>query len=81
MIQINFNYLGAIVEACINPEETIRGTIYPVEMNGNYSFTLFNNEDDEWTILKEDDATIPFVESDLYEKIVKKLKYELMYAA
>jgi hypothetical protein len=80
-ITLTFPYQGAIIESSIQPEDTIRGTVYPVDLNGNYHFTLYQNEEDDWCILKEADATIPFVEQDLYDKIIKKLQYELKYAA
>ena len=80
-IEMIFNYCGAVVETTILPEETIRGTIYPIDMNGNYCFTVYKNEEDDWCILREADATIPMVESELYNKIIKHLQHELKYAA
>lgn len=81
LIQLTFKYQGAIIDASIQPEESIRGTIYGIDLNGNYRFTMYQDEDDNWCILKEADATIPFIEFDLYEIIIKKLQYELKYAA
>ena len=80
-ILLNINYSGAIVEIQTTAEESLMGTIYPIEMNGNYCFTVFLNEEDEWTIMREQDATVPFIEPELFTKIIKKLQYELRYAA
>lgn len=80
-IILNINYGGTLVKAEIFPEENMLGTIYPVEMNGRYAFTLMMNEDDQWLIVREPDGTTPFVENELFEKIIKKLQYQLRYAA
>lgn len=81
LIQMIFNYCGAVVETIIQPEETIRGTVYPIDMDGNYCFTVYKSDDDDWCIFREPDATVPMVESELYNKIIKQLQYELKYAA
>jgi len=80
-ITTTINYGGAKVETIISTEENPAGTLYLVDMNGNYCFTLLHNEEDEWSIQKEADATIPFIEAELFDKIIKKLQYELRYAA
>ncbi|MCP9749550.1 hypothetical protein [Ferruginibacter sp. HRS2-29] len=80
-ITTTISYGGAKIETIISQEENPAGTLYLVDMNGNYGFTLLHDEDDEWSIQKEADASVPFVEEELYDKIIKKLQYELRYAA
>ncbi len=80
-IEINIRYAGADVAINIFPEESCNGNIYPIEANGKYMFTLLEDEDGAWSIMKEADATVPFVDEDLYAAILKKLHYELKYAA
>lgn len=80
-IEIILSYRGAEVSISICPEENFLGTLYPVEMNDQYSFTIFLNEDEEWTIMREEDGTTAFVDGDLLKPLLKKLVYELQYAA
>ncbi|MEO7263503.1 MAG: hypothetical protein ABIW38_01260 [Ferruginibacter sp.] len=80
-IEIILNYRGADINIHICPEENFLGTLYPIEMNDHYSFTIFLNEDEEWTVMREADGTTPFVDGDLLKPLLKKLVYELQYAA
>ena len=80
-IEMSINYGGQNVEVNILPEENCAGTIYPVETNGNYAFSFLEDEDGEWSVMRENDAQTPAIERDLYETILKKLHYELMYVA
>jgi hypothetical protein len=80
-IEMNVNYGGAPVEVKLYPEELFIGTIYPVEMEGNYAFTLSFNEDQEWSILREPNGITPEVDNELYKKILKNLQLQLKYAA
>ncbi len=81
MIIMVIKYGGEMVNITIIPEENIAGTIYPVELNEKYAFTLLHNEEDEFSVMKEGNAIVPFVEAELLEKIIKQLRYELRYAA
>jgi hypothetical protein len=80
-ITTTIDYGGATINTEIKAEENLAGTLYIVELNENYAFTLLHDEEDEWSIMKEADATIPLVETELLAKIIKKLQYELRYAA
>ena len=80
-IEMNFNYLGADIFISIQPEENLLGTLYPVEINEQYSFTVFLNEEEDWDIMREADATTPFIEPELFDLLIKKLQYQLRYAA
>ena len=80
-IEITLNFRGADININIVPEENFLGTLYPVEMNDHYSFTIFLDEDEEWKIMREADGTTPFVDSDLLKPLLKKLLHELHYAA
>lgn len=80
-ITTTINYGGAIIDTQISTGENPAGTLYIVELNEHYAFTLLHDEEDEWSIMKEADATIPFVEAELFDKIIKKLQHELRYAA
>lgn len=80
-IDITVNYHGQNVGINILPEENCAGTIYPVEADGKYLFTFLENEDGEWSVMRESNANAHVVENDLYDTILKKLHYELMYVA
>jgi hypothetical protein len=80
-IEMNLNYAGAPVEVKLYPDEHLLGTIYPVEMEGNYAFTICMNEDEEWSIMREPNGTTPEVDSELLKKLLKNLQLKLRYAA
>ena len=80
-IVLNIKYAGAEIDTQIFPEENLRGMLYPVEMNENYVFTIFQTEEDEWGIMREPNGNTPFIENELYETVIKKLRHELQYAA
>ena len=80
-IQLHFNYRGAYIDANIYPDELCMGPIFIVELNGVYVLTLSINENQQWIILRENDATIPLIETALFDLLVKKLQQELKYAA
>ena len=80
-IEINIKYAGADMAVNILPEENCNGIMYPVEADGKYIFTFLEDEEGDWSVMKEADATTPFVEEELYNTILKRLHYELLYAA
>ena len=61
LIEIIFNYRGALIEAEIYPEENCKGLLYPVSLNGTYSFTLCLNVEDGWSVMRESDGAIPHI--------------------
>ena len=81
MIEMTVKHVGSEVDINILPEENCAGTIYPVEANGKYVFTFLEDEDGEWSVMREGNAIAPAVEKELYNSILKKLLYELMYVA
>lgn len=81
MIEMSVNYAGAPVEVKLYPDEHFLGTIFPVEMQGNYAFTLYLNEDEEWSIMREPNGETPEVDNELLKKILKNLQLQLRYAA
>ena len=78
---MEIDYCGAAIAVNINTEENFIGTLYPVEMNNKYAFTLYTDEDGHWGILRESDGTIPIIEKELHNILLKKLKWQLQYAA
>jgi hypothetical protein len=80
-IEMNVTYAGAPVEVRLYPEEHFSGTIYPAELDGNYTFTLHFDEEDEWSIMREPNGLTPQVDSELLKKILKNLELQLRYAA
>ena len=80
-IQMNVNFKGAIVEVKTFPEEQCIGAVYPVKMNDNYAFTIYNDENQEWGILREENGIAPAIDNELYKEILKQLKWELQYDA
>ena len=80
-ITMKVNYAGSEVAINILPEQNCAGTIYPVETNGKYAFTFLEDEDGDWSVMSEADANVPIIENELYDTVLKKLHYELMYLA
>ena len=78
---MNLNYAGGNVEVKVYPDENYLGSIYPVEMEGNYAFTMYFNEEEEWSIMRESNGQTPQVENELLKKILKNLQLQLKYAA
>jgi hypothetical protein len=77
LVEIIFNYCGALIEVQIYPENNFRGFIYRVEINGKYAFRLAFTDDDEWMILQGSNVKAPQVGSELSRMILKQLKWEL----
>ena len=81
MIEMTVKHVGSEVDINILPEENCAGTIYPAEANGKYVLTFLEDEDGEWSVMRENNAVTPSVEKELYNTILKKLDYELLYVA
>ena len=81
MIEMTVKHGGSEVDINILPEENCAGTIYPAEANGKYVLTFLEDEDGEWSVMRENNAVTPSVENELYNTILKKLHYELLYVA
>lgn len=81
IIEITVQYAGAPIEVKLYPEENFLGTLYPVEMEGKYSFTLSYDEDDTWSVLREPNGRTPEIDAELFNKILKNLQHRLRYAA
>ena len=81
MIEMTVKHGGSEVDINILPEENCAGTIDQVEANGKYVFTFLEDEDGEWSVMRENNAVTPSVEKELYDTILKKLHYELLYVA
>ncbi len=80
-IELTIKYAGAEMDISIFPEENCNGIIYPVEADGKYMFSFLEDEEGDWSVMKEANAVIPFVDEELYDAILKKLHYQLFYAA
>ncbi len=80
-IYFDIKYGGIPVDIVVDTEEHIVGTIYPVDINGLYRFTLFMNDEEEWMVMREPDGKVPEVEEDLLKAIVKKLHHVWYNAA
>lgn len=81
MLEMNIEFAGAPIDVKVYPDENYLGTLYQVEMEGAYAFTVYFNEDDEWSIMREPDGRTPEVDAELFKKILKNLQYQLRYAA
>jgi len=81
IVEMNIEYCGATVDVKISTEDNYIGTLYPVELNGAYIFTLYTDEEERWGVLRENDGTVPAIEKELYDAVLKKLKWQLQYAA
>lgn len=80
-IQFSISYIGDTILVDTKPEENVIAIIYPVFLNDQYSFTTYQDEEDEWKILREPNGTTPMVENELWKMIIKKLTYAIRYAA
>ena len=74
-IRMNVDYRGATVAVQTFAEDHCIGSVYPVKMNDNYAFTIYNDENQDWGILREDNGTTPAVDNDLFKAILKQLKW------
>ena len=81
IIKMKVKYAGAEMAVNIFPEQSCNGIIYPVEVDGKYVFSFLEDEDEDWSVMKEADATTPLIQQDLFDAILKKLHYELLYVA
>ena len=80
-IELKVNYGGQDVDINIITEENCAGTFYPVEANGKYVFTFLEDEDGDWSLMRENNANTPEVENEFYDTILRKLHYKLLYVA
>lgn len=81
MMEMTVEFAGAPIHVKVYPDQNYLGALYEIEMEGNYAFTVYFNEDDEWSIMREADGTTPEVDAELLKKILKNLQYQLRYAA
>jgi len=81
LIEMIFNYRGALIEAEICEEENCLGLLYPISLNGRYCFTICFNDDEGWSVMRERDGNTPVVEDELFKLIYRQLKWELSHAA
>ena len=81
MIEMTVKHGGSEVDINILPEENCAGTIDQVEANGKYVFTFLEDEDGKWSVMRENHPVTPSVENELYDTILKKLHYKLLYLA
>ncbi len=80
-IQMQIEYAGAPVLVSIFPEDHFLGTLYPVDLDGQYAFTIHNTEEDEWSVLREPNGNTPEIDPDMWRAILKNLHVQLKYAA
>ncbi len=80
-IEIKFRYWGDMIKANVFQREDARGVVYPIQLNGDYCFTLRYDEQDEWMIVKEKNGITPRVDKELLNRILKPLEVKLNYAA
>ena len=80
-IQMTVDFRGGNIDIKAFPEQHCIGALYPVNMNGNYAFTIYNDDNEDWGILREDNGETPEVDQELYKTILKQLKWELQYDA
>jgi hypothetical protein len=82
-LEIIFNYKDSLIEAEIYPDEdhNHKDKLFPIHLNGSYSFTLKLNEDDSWNVMSEPDGTVPPVEDELLKILTGYLKWEVNHVA
>lgn len=80
-IEFKLNYGGSPVDVTVYEEENCIGTLHPIEMDGIYVFTLYQDEEQNWQVMKEQDGRVPYVDPQLQKDILRKLRNKLRDAA
>ena len=73
-LELSFKYQGAVIEGLAYAEEDYNGWTYKVTLHNNQSFRMYCDDNEEWTLLRGDNALAPDIEPDLIEKIIEVIK-------
>ncbi len=81
MIEFNFKYRGGFIHVKVYPDINYLGLMYLIELDSHYLFTVYQDDKEDWMLMRENDGNIPTVETGLLDNILKKLQRQLKYAA
>ena len=73
-LELSFKYQGAVIEGTAYAEEDYNGWTYEVSLNDNQSFRMYCDDNEEWTLLRGDNALAPNMEQELVDKIIEVIK-------
>jgi hypothetical protein len=73
-LPLSFKYQGALIEGTAYAEEDYNGWTYEVSLNDNQSFRMYSDDNEEWTLLRGDNALAPNIEQELVDKIIEVIK-------
>jgi len=73
-LELSIKYKGAIIEGIAYAEEDYNGWTYKVTLHDNQSFRMYCDDNEEWTLLRGDNALAPNIEQELIDKIIEEIK-------
>jgi hypothetical protein len=79
-LELNFKYKGAVIEGTAYGEEDYNGWMYEVALHDNQSFRIFSDDNEEWTLVRGDNALAPNIEQELIDKIIEVIKRQKQLA-
>ena len=78
---MDFRYWGDWVRASIFQKEDANGVTYPVELNGDYFFTVRYDQEKKWMILKDRNGINPKIDKELLNRIIEGFENKLKMAS
>ncbi|HEX8331413.1 MAG TPA: hypothetical protein VF622_02255 [Segetibacter sp.] len=73
-LELSFKYQGAVIEGTAYAEEDYNGWTYEVSLSDNKSFRMYCDDNEDWTLLRGDNALAPNIEQELIDKIIEVIK-------
>lgn len=80
-VEISFRYWGDWVNARVHQRKDAAGILFPIELNGDYFFTLRYDQQKQWMVVKERNGITPKVDRELLNRILKPLETKMNFAA
>jgi hypothetical protein len=79
-LELSFKYKGAVIEGTAYAEEDYNGWTYEVSLSDNKSFRMYCDDNEDWTLLRGDNALAPNIEQELIDKIIEVIKRQKQIA-
>lgn len=80
-IEISFRYWGDWVNARVHQKKDAGEMLFPIELNGDYLFTLRYDQHNKWIVVKERNGLTPKIDRELLNRILKPLERKMELAA
>jgi hypothetical protein len=78
-VELNLKYKGALLEGYAVAEEDYNGWTFSIELD-DLNFRLFYDHNEEWMILRDNNALAPTVDEELIDKITMQIKRQRFLA-